>query len=688
MCVITRLAMKKLVIILLVLAVLVIVNTGLPVLAQPTHLSHENPDTVVNLLDKAGLMLSYVHINNLASTSQFQSAQDKLKELYNTDIPPDIRYIMSQYNVIYQKLFTTQNNLESLLNEASALLDRNQIDEARNRLDSTSVYIKDATLLLKDVSIATNSLSSGLGVFTTTATDQLTQAHARLDDSISKLTASINNFDNIRQNLTKKYLQMIKFIPTEISLDATPLTAFVGDYITASGRLSSNGKPLSRKEIILTLEYEVMENTKKNIMVTATTNTSTTTGSDGSYFTDITIPYEYVDNMTLTAVYDSPSNDVNNYIASQSQPMTINTLFYHTRLKVTTPERLYWELPSTISGEVITDNASVSRNINVHLEGTPVVEETVSGTFNLEITPSENSTPGKRNLTVAVTPEGRYSGASRSRSITISIMPVHIETRITHIIFLPGTIKVSGRVYNELGPIADTPVSLKLENSPTTVATAPDGSFNTFTDLHILPTKAPSTNDMISASKSSTKPFFYLAPLGMHEIEITVKQLEPWATAVSEKRRILTINPLSAGLVLVIFIVVVIVIYRRNQIRVSRQKAMSPVDSLELPTITPLHSPASKQKLTAIKSRILSAYRSGLSVVEKITGIIMAPHITLREFLKMANLPSPTVTERFTELTAITESTLYSAQEPPKDTVARAEELAATIKEELRSGNP
>jgi hypothetical protein len=114
----------------------------------------------------------------------------------------------------------------------------------------------------------------------------------------------------------------------------------------------------------------------------------------------------------------------------------------------------------------------------------------------------------------------------------------------------------------------------------------------------------------------------------------------------------------------------------------------SPVEVVELPTITPLHSPVSRPKLTAIKSKILSAYRSGLSIIEKITGIAMAPHITLREFLKMTRLPSISVTECFAELTAITETTLYSAREPLPDTVTKAEELVATIKEELYSGNP
>ena len=681
--------MKRLVITLSILAGLAIVLPGLPALAQPTRLPHEKPDTAISILDESGLLLSYVHINNLASNSQFQSAQDALTEMSNANIPADIRHIIEQYNSLYQKLFTTLDNLESLLNEASALLSRNQINEARQKLDNAGPNIRDANSLLKDTEAATDSLSGRLGIPHTAATNQLTQSYDRLDNSIKRLKDVIDKFTSLRESLTERYTQMTKLTPTELSVNASPLTAFVGENITVSGRLSDNSTPLTQREIFLSLEYKTIKNINKiNIPVTATTNTSTTTRFDGLYVADITIPYQYVDNMTLTAIYEPSSGDNQNYLSSKSQPLTINTLFYPTYLKVNMPQRLYREQPFTLSGEVTSGYDNISRNISVYLDDNLLAEKTVSGPFNLEITPSENSTPRKVNLTVAVAPDGRYSGASQSRNIAMSIMPGHIDTRIPSIVLLPGSIRISGRVYNEFGPIADAPVSLKLENSLTTVATAPDGSFQGVFKTRILPTKAPSSDNQLSISESPAESLFDLSPIGMHEIAVTIEQPEPWATAVGEKSRIFTINPLSTSLIIAIFIALGLVIYRRNQTRMSLRKVVSPVEVAEPIAITPLPSPVSRPKLTAIKSKILSAYQSGLSIIEKITGIVMAPHITLREFLKMTQLPSPSVTGCFAELTAITESTLYSAREPPQDTVNRAEKLAAAIKEELYRGNP
>ena len=105
---------------------------------------------------------------------------------------------------------------------------------------------------------------------------------------------------------------------------------------------------------------------------------------------------------------------------------------------------------------------------------------------------------------------------------------------------------------------------------------------------------------------------------------------------------------------------------------------------IELPPITTAPEPS--PRLTGLKGRILAAYRGGLDIVEKTTGVAMAPNITLREFLKMATLLLPMAIRQFAELTRIAEIALYSARSLREDSATKAERLAATIKEELRHG--
>jgi len=677
--------MKRLIIALSIIAMLGVIFPGLPILAQPTHLPHENPDTATGLLDKAGLLLSYSQIINLATDRQYQSAQDILDELEHVEIPDEIQYIINQYSNLCQRLFTTLENLESLLDEASELLAHNQIGEVKHLLDLARADIRDAYTLSEDIEVATDSLSDKLGVFSVSATSQLTQAHTRLEEGLERLSDLVSKLNSLNQTLEEQYVQKTKLIPTELSLSINPASAYVGDKITASGRLSSDGDPLTRRRITITLEYKTMANTNNNVMVAATTNTTTTTGFDGSYVTNISIPYEYVDNMTLTAVYEPSGNDASTYLGSESPPVSIKTMFYRTLLVVSTPQKVYRGLPFTVSGTVTDNHDNASRNIKVLLNDTTLTEGVASGPFSFELTLPEKVPLGTGKLTVAVSPQGRYSGASVQRSVTIiSVLPVSLDIRTPSIVLLPGDIQISGMVYSELGPVVAAPVSLYFKKSSTTVITSADGSFSSVIKLHLMPEEAPLSANPFYVSKSPADSSSDFSPIGTHEIEITVEPPETWATTMNVKRQVFTVNPLSTALILAVLIALWLVIRRRSWTRVYTEKEIPPAEVVAVPTATPL--PAPRPKLTGIKGQVLSTYRSVLAIVEKINGVIMSPDVTLREFLKIAQLPSPTATTLFAELTTITESTLYSAYSPQQDTASRAEELAANIKEELRSG--
>jgi hypothetical protein len=638
--------MKRLVIMLSTLALLGMISPGLPTLAQPSQVPHEDPTTATGSLDKAALLLSYSKIINLAAGRQYRDAQDVLDELRHADIPDELRYIIDRYHDICQQLFTTLDNLESLLDEASTLLDHYQIDEAKQRLDNADVTIQDASSLLEDIDIATDTLVNQLGVLTSPMASQIRQAHARLEESIGRLRELLDMLHDLQLRLIDRYLQMTELIPTELSLSISPASVFVGDSITASGRLSGGGKPLANRNLALTLDNQSI---------------ATSTSTDGSYATDITIPYKYVAAMTLTATYQPSDDDTDIYLASQSQPVTVNTMFYRTLLEISTPDITYLGQPFTINGQVSSTSSNINRTVRVLLDETRLAEETVSGQFSLEVIPPEQVSAGKHNLTVVITPQGRYSGAAKTRTINISRLPINILAQTPTLVLLPKAIRINGKVYHELGPVPDARVSLKFQDSSITTTTSSDGNFTTSLE-------APLDLSFVSPQ----------------ELTMTVIPIEPWYTTLRVKRQLFTINPISTGLMLIIFIALGLLIYRKSQTRVREEKVIPQTQVIELPAVTPLPEP--KHKLTGIKGRILSAYRAGLDAIAKITGVSMAPNLTLREFLKMTTLLSPTTTGQFAELTAIAETALYSTRILHKDMATKAEQLSATIKEELRRG--
>ncbi len=638
--------MKRLVIIISVIAVLGIISPGLPALGQPNRTPHENPGMATDLLDTAALLFHYSQILNLAASMKYQDAGETLKEIREIDIPDELRYLIDRYNDLCQQLFTTLDSLENTLNEASDLIDHNRSDEAKQRLDTAEVLIRDASFLLADIETATDTLSNRLRISASTTENRVREAYARLQESLEQLRRLLERLYNLQQSLTERYTEITALVPTRLSLNIMPVSAFVGDTITAFGTLSGDGTFLPDKNLTLALD--------NRLVATATT------GTNGGFLANITIPYKYTDTMTLVAVYEPVDGDTGKYLASQSPPVIINTMFYRTLLEISTTQTVHPGLPFTISGQVISGDSNIDRTIDVLLDDTRLAEEIVSGQFSVEVTTPEHALPGNHNITVAVVPHERYAGISKARSINISMLPVYIDAQTPSLILLPKSIRIHGTVNYDLGPVPDARVSLTLNNSSSTVRTSPDGSFTALL-------KAP----------------IDLSFIGQKEMTIDVEPLEPWATNLKVERQLIAINPLTTGLILVILVALTLLVCRRSQ-TAYEPKGSPLAEIIELPAPTPLKVP--RPGLTGIKGRILSAYWGGLEAIEKMCGINMAPHITLREFLRMIKALLPKITGQFSELTTIAENALYSGYRQHKDTAATAEQLAEDIKEELGRG--
>jgi hypothetical protein len=641
--------MKRLAIALSILILLTMLSPA--VLAQPTHPPHQNPATAEDSPGLVSLPLFYGNVFATAVIGQYQDAQSMLKELAYAHIPDELRYIIDRYNSLSRQLITILDNLELLLYEASTLLADYQISAAKQKLDAAEAAIPGAQLILEEIEATTTILSDRLGVLAPLAGTEIRQAYDRLVEMQHRLRQRIDELNQLRQSLAQRQeIQAVELIPTKLSLSITPASVFVGDSITVSGRLTADRSPLANRKLTLLLDDEPL--------------LAITTDLDGSYVTDITIPYIYVSTMTLRAIYIPAGNDIGIYQGSQSPPVIVNTSFYPTLLEASAPETAHPGLPITISGHVSSTDGPVDRIIKVLLDNTQLAEEITEGQFSLQIALPPQIPTGEHNLTVVAAPQKRYSGASTSLSINISRLPIQADIKVPLLIAIPRPIQISGKVYHNRNPIQDAQVNLTFGDLSATVRTATDGSFTTTVDIPLD-----------------------LFLVGPQELIITIEPVEPWYASLQIKRGIFTINPANIGLLLVAVIPLGLLIFSgvRTRPPSRREKMVTPeARRPEPPTVAPPLRP--KHELTGIKDRILSAYLNGLEAVEKVTSIPMLPHTSLREFVNAATPQLPTAIKPFTELTTIAEIALYSAHRLDEDTATRAEQLATTITEELRSG--
>ena len=543
--------MKRVIIFIFIAVLCAIISPFGSMLAQPSHVPHQNPATAEDSSDTASLLNLYGNIFNLAALRQYHDAQSMLNELEHANIPKELRYLTDRFNDLSQQLFIAANNLEFVLDKASTLFSENQIIEARQLLDSAEVVIHDTLLLMDDTETAASAIGDALGVFTVLAGSEITIAYERLEETLHRLRQTIDELNQLRE------------------------------------RISDNPQAV------------------------------------------------------------------------------IDTQFYlPTQLEVSAPETAHPGLPFTISGKVSYTDGTANRMVKILLDDIQFAEEIVEGQFSFQVTPPQQISIGKHSLVVVVTPQGRYSGISRSLSINISQLPIQTDVRMPRVTFFSNLIQVMGRVYHSLGPLENAEVSVTFRQASTMVRTSSDGSFVTTIEVP-----------------------FDLSLIGPQEIAIAVKPAEAWYRSLEVKRWILNINVVNTSLMLAIFITLGVLASAKVRFRLSRipQEVVATRGIIQEPAAA-RPSPIPSYESTGTRSRILSAYLNGLGVVEKVTGVSMEPHTTLREFLNTSASQLPKAINLFTELTVMAEIALYSSYDLTQNEADKAEQISDAIREELDSG--
>ncbi|MFH1169227.1 MAG: hypothetical protein V1691_00895 [Chloroflexota bacterium] len=637
--------MKRVFIFLSIMAVLAIPVAALAGTSQPAH---ENPAAAKGMSQAATMLLAYDRAFNLVSAGKYLDARGALNDLEQANIGSELRYIADRYSEICHQLFTSLDSLDSLLTEAAAYLSHSQASEAKARLAAAVTATSEAQYLLEDINSATDSLSHNLGIpATTPAASQLGQARSRLDASLLRVNQLVEELNQLFKTLDEKSaVQLAQLEPTRLSLSTNPTPAFVGDRISVQGRLSSS-QPMPQRQLTILLNQELL--------------LTTTTGPDGSYAAAITLPEEaYLPDMTLTAEYIPSGDDTGLYQGSLSRQVPV--MFHPTLLEANAPGAAYSGVPFTISGQVSPAGAVEQRAVRILLDDMLLVEAEIAGQFSLKVATPADTSIGEHRLKVSVSPQGRYSGAVQDFIISISKLTLQADIQAPQLLLIPRLLQVSGRAYYQgAGPATDALVKLSFKGVSATASTGADGSFDTYL-------KSPLDLSLVDT----------------RELALTIEPSEPYYTPGEITQRILTINPSITGLMLFILACLGIMAYNRGRTSPSPQmESAFPGQPGAVPIQAAVHRAAGKPG--GSRGRMLSAYRSGLAAVEKATGLSMAPHNTLREFLSIISPRLPGAGRLFAELTAMAEIALYSAISPG-DTATRAEQIATAISRELGNG--
>jgi hypothetical protein len=693
----------------LVISLLILLGNIFPgygVLAGEETTPHEDPALAREEAISLPMVLHYGNAYELADLKKYLEAGFQIGEMDFAAAPSDLTDVIERFNMLSSDIFIGMDSADKLVQKSASLLERGELNQARQAV-SEAVQSNDETQkLIEEVLATADIVGGGIDVFAAAASPALRQAYqgllggdvnlarqllretglsdAETEQLLSKVSTepglvgdkigafSQGSSPELRQayeGLLESILKLKGFniaplleeiavkeqtiIATEVTLEVTPLSVFVGDIVTASGRLAAQGVPLGGRAITVTLEG---------------TPSVIQTEADGAYLLSITVPYNYFPSMTLQVTYSPEGADKDAYQGCQSEPVNIKTLFYETGLDINTPVRGSPDLPLILSGRVSSTGPVIDRSIAIAIDGIQWAQGTGAGVFKIENTLPAALALGAHGLTASVAPHKRYAGTSQELSLDVVLLPVEVDLDVPSWTWAPHRVTLKGYVHSGATDVNGASVALLFRGETVSAVTGPDGQFAVDLDMPLGASLA-----------------------GPQDFSLDINPQQPYYESLSKTERIFTLNLIGLGLIVAAFIALAFFWRRLHRYLARGQKARSPDGTVPEAILAPdtvLKRDLPLPLTVAVREpgpqgRIVAAYLDALKVVERAVSISMTHHMTLREFFNLARTGlSDTTVSSFMRLTSVTELALYSDYSLGDDLVQEAQRLAADIQGE------
>ena len=607
---------------------------------------HEDPAAAQETMEAFGILTFFSDVFRLACLERYGSARGLLAKLDEAHIPSDLRYIILRLANLTSELLDVLEEAEAALSEARALLDQMLLSEAKAKLERAGFLISKAAVLLNEIEDAVSALCSRLG----TRSPADSSARARLARLMRELRELLDRYKALLEELRNRAgeLESGGLSPTNLTLACNVTRAFVGSPVELTGLLTSPEGPLPGREVTLLMDGHPVGNA--------------TTGPGGSYRLVVRLSYTYVGSVSFSAIFAPKGEDAQRFLGSSSPTVAVRLLFFRTWVNASILGEGHPGLSIRVVGQVRAENHTSPgrRLVRLSIDGQLVAQGLcgLDGAFSFEIRLASNMRVGAHELVIAVEANRTFSGTSKKLVLQVSRIPVDVVVGDMGPLLVPSKVLVQGQASSRLGPVASAQVVVRIGDDVAYTETRGDGSFVAELEARLGP---------------------FLVETG--EVEVLVRPREPWLANGRASAGVVKLNVLNVGLLAVSCLVAGAILYPRLAPRRGR-----PVERVERPSGAPLALPVQPselvgEELSSPRAEVLKAYFSCVLLISERTGLIMEPHMTLREFLSLACSRERGLVEPFTGLTSLAERALYSPHEPSEQEVREALELSEAVRQ-------
>lgn len=619
---------------------------------------HENPDTAPLVFDGVALLQKYSQALDNVLSKNATGVEQLQEQSTLANIPDVLRNTVDNFLSSGYSLGGLIPMIEADLENSKEMLRQYRLDETKQSVASAKDKLNQAYSVLGVMERAASDTGRWWQADTARPGSSLRQVYDEVQAKLLSLRRLLDLSFDMHYSLTQQSETLIAtsgliLRPTNLTLTIEPETAFVGDKVTFRGVFSAEGEPLSGRIVTLLLDHSPVS--------------SFLTGSDGIFHGEVALPYRYVSEMNLQALYYPVGNDIGQYLGSSSPVVTIKVLYYETGLNLEVPQTAYPGRKLVLKGNLDYGGNPVpeERLLSLYQDGELAAEATVGTTFPLELMIAENTSMGRHRLTLYIAPQKRYAPAQSAVDLeVIKVTPV-IEADVTRVVLLPFTQDIRGKVYSSLGPLRNAGLEIVLGGRTVSTRSLDDGTFHA----------------RLGTGMSLTL-------LGSQDLRITVTPVEPWYRTASLVISLLVINPANMLLLALAIAIPALLSLSRLRKRVVAT-AVSPLPEL-VPALVKKESPPRLGILDPGANGtpdpiLLNLYRGILRLVQEATALVLSPYHTLREFARESAPGLGVFGGYFQEFTAMIERLLYSRHRLTETDTARAREISQRLKEGVKS---
>ncbi len=624
---------------------------------------HENPETAEQIFSGISLFQYYSGSLDFVLKRELTGVEARLEKMPFANIPQELQEATSDFAAssisTSRLLIEIYKNLDSL----RALMSQHRLEEAIQLADEIRPKFSRANQELEQIDKATKTTGRWFKVASASERSDLRKSYDEVLEKIDRIRQMLDLRAEILEKMLQGALSVEAVKPTSITLKVEPVVAFVGDNISFQGMLTSSRTGLSRREI--------------DILIDGSPLLTVTTDASGYYQGTLQVPYQYMPDMYLQALYYPRDEDIGFYISSTSPGVTLSVLYYEANLEAIVEDKAYPGLETTVTGRFDYGQSPLpdERRVEIYLDDVLTAEVSTVEEFSKKIKLAPELDVGEHTITVSAEPAGRYAPVVASTILNVTRATPAIDITTSTVAVVPGRINLEGRLHSEVGVVSRAIIRMGLGKSQVELVSSEDGTFAT-------EIKRGMGFDLI----------------GQKHLEIQVIPQEPWHNTLTTTKNIVVINIVNCGGILIIIVLLGIFLPRRLRFRLRAYswRRARPTAAVAQPEPAPVYpeTTLSSALLEEIeesdetagepRTRIFYRYRLAFRLVQRITRALLKPEQTLREFTRETGRVLGPAGRYFSELTTMVERLLYSQYRATEDEVERSKQLSHRVEEESK----